>query len=100
MPPRRPRTRVYVDGFNFYYAAFRRARFQEYKWLDLVAFCRAALLRNDVQLVRYFTAPLDPSRGRDGQRARQEGYLAALRTTPTFLSPFGSCVLSWVCRWA
>ena len=25
--PRRPRTRVYIDGFNFYYAAFRRARF-------------------------------------------------------------------------
>jgi hypothetical protein len=24
-----PRTIVYVDGFNFYYAAFRRARFQE-----------------------------------------------------------------------
>ena len=72
VPPRRPRTRVYIDGFNFYYAAFRRARFREYKWLDLVAFCRAALPRNDVQLVRYFTAPLDPSRGRDGQRARQE----------------------------
>ena len=27
VPPRRPRTRVYIDGFNFYYAAFRRARF-------------------------------------------------------------------------
>ena len=31
--------------------------------LDLVASCRAALPRNDVRLVRYFTAPLDPSRG-------------------------------------
>ena len=46
------------------------------------AFCRAALPRNDVTLVQYFTAPLDPSRGRDGQRARQDAYLAALRVTP------------------
>ena len=50
--PRRPRTRVYTDGFNVHYAAFRRARFQQYKWLDPVAFCRAALPRNDVQLVQ------------------------------------------------
>ena len=89
VPPRRPRTRVYVDGFNYCYAAFRRARFQGYKWLDLVAFCRAAMPRNDVQLVRYFMAPLDPSRGRDGQRARQEAYLAALRMTPGLVTHYG-----------
>jgi hypothetical protein len=64
-------TRVYIDGFNFYYAALRRAGLGQYKWLDLVAFCRAALPRNDVQLVQYFTAPLEPSRGRDGQRGGQ-----------------------------
>ena len=38
---------MYVDGFNFYYAAFRRGRFQDHKWLDPAAFCRAALPRND-----------------------------------------------------
>jgi hypothetical protein len=27
----RPRTRVYIDGFNFYYAAFRRGGFVDYK---------------------------------------------------------------------
>ena len=32
----RPRTRVYIDGFNFYYAAFRRGAFADHKWLDLV----------------------------------------------------------------
>ena len=56
MSSRRPRTRVYIDGFNFCYAAFRPARFQQYKWLDLVAFCRAALPRNDTWLMRYSAA--------------------------------------------
>jgi len=99
VPPRRPRTHVYIDGFNFYYAAFRRARFREYKWLDLVAFCRAALPRNDVQLVRYFTAPLDPSRGRDGQRARQEAYLAALRATSGLVTHYGQFVEHAKLQW-
>src|SRR5664280_1604337 len=96
---RRPRTRVYIDGFNFYYAAFRRAGLGQYKWLDLVAFCRAALPRNDVQLVQYFTAPLDPSRGRDGQRARQAAYLAALRATPGLQTHYGQFVEHAKSQW-
>jgi hypothetical protein len=72
---------------------------QEFKWLDLVAFCRAALPRNDVQLVRYFTAPLDPSRGRDGQRARQEAYPAALRTTPGLVTHYGQFVEHAKLQW-
>jgi hypothetical protein len=92
VPLRRPRTRVYIDGFNFYYAAFRRARFSEYKWLDPVAFCRGALPRNDVELARYFTAPLDTSRGREGQRMRQDVYLAALRATPGLVTHYGQFV--------
>lgn len=99
MSSRRPRTRVYIDGFNFYYAAFRRGRFQDHKWLDPVAFCRAALPRNDVQLVRYFTAPLDPSRGRAGQRARQDAYLAALRATPGLQTHFGHFVEHAEVQW-
>jgi hypothetical protein len=97
--PRPPRTRVYIDGFNFYYAAFRRARFHQYKWLDLVAFCKAALPRNDVRLVRYFTAPLDPSRGRGGQRARQDAYLAALRATPGLQTHYGQFVEHAKSQW-
>jgi hypothetical protein len=96
---RRPRTRVYIDGFNFYYAAFRRAGLGQYKWLDLVAFCRAALPRNDVQLVQYFTAPLDPSRGRGGQRARQAVYLAALRATPGLQTHYGQFVEHAKSQW-
>ena len=45
VPLPKPRTRVYVDGLNFYYAAFRRSRFERFKWLDVsapaVPHCRA-----------------------------------------------------------
>ncbi len=92
MAERRPRTRVYVDGFNFYYAAFRRGDFGSYKWLDLVRFCEAALPRNDIDLVRFFTARLDPARGRGAQRARQDVYLEALSTLPRLTAHFGEFV--------
>ena len=88
----RPRTRIYIDGFNFYYAAFRRGGFADHKWLDLVRFCEAALPRNDIELVRFFTARLDPSRGRTGQRSRQDAYLEALATLPRLTIHFGEFV--------
>lgn len=92
LPTVRPRTRVYIDGFNFYYAAFRRGRFAAYKWLDLVRFCEVALPHNDVQLVRFFTARLDPPRGRRGQRARQDVYLEALSDARRLKTHFGTFV--------
>ena len=88
----RPRTRVYIDGFNFYYAAFRRGGFADYKWLDLVRFCEIAMPRNDIELVRFFTARLDPSRGRAAQRARQDVYLEALTALPGLTIHFGEFV--------
>jgi len=88
----RPRTRVYIDGFNFYYAAFRRSDFAAYKWLDLARFCEIALPHNEVDLVRFFTARLDASRGRDSQRARQDTYLEALHTVPRLSIHFGEFV--------
>jgi uncharacterized LabA/DUF88 family protein len=87
-----PVTRVYIDGFNMYYAAFRRGAFADFKWLDLVRFCEAALPRNDVDIVRLFTARLDPSRGRAGQRARQDAYLEALGTLPRLETHYGRFV--------
>jgi uncharacterized LabA/DUF88 family protein len=88
----RPRTRVYIDGFNFYYAAFRRGAFADYKWLDLVRPCERALPRNDIELVHLFTARLDPTRGRAGQRSRQDAYLEALTTLPRLTIHFGEFV--------
>ena len=50
--PRRPRTRVYIDGFNFYYAAFRRARFQQYKWPGFTGkYEVAVVVSNDADLL-------------------------------------------------
>ena len=87
-----PKTRVYIDGFNFYYAAFRRGDFAVCKWLDLVRFCRSALPRNDVELVRFFTARVDPTRGRAGQRARQDAYRGALAALPRLSIHYGEFV--------
>jgi hypothetical protein len=56
--PERPRTNVYIDGFNFYYAAFRgaRARPAALKWLDILKSSQLLLPEYEVALVRYFTA--------------------------------------------
>lgn len=75
-----PRTRVYIDGFNFYYSAYDRAGLAQYKWLNLVEMCRAALPHNDINLVRYFTAKVGATPTDLGQPQRQEAYLQALRS--------------------
>ena len=73
------RTYVYVDGFNLYYRALKKTK---YKWLNIEALVEGLLdPDNDIQCIRYFTAPvsgkLDP-----GQPVRQQRYLQALSTIP------------------
>jgi uncharacterized LabA/DUF88 family protein len=73
---------VYIDGFNFYYAAYAEGEYGDYKWLDLCRFCDDLLPKLDVVAVRYFTAkvkslPHDPNNYR-----RQDAYLRALSTLP------------------
>jgi uncharacterized LabA/DUF88 family protein len=80
------RTRVYVDGYNLYYACLRRS---PHKWLNIHALCTALLPRNQIDLVRYFTAqvsarPHDPS-----QPQRQQTYFRALGTVPEISIHFG-----------
>ncbi|MGH8209828.1 MAG: NYN domain-containing protein [Steroidobacteraceae bacterium] len=59
--PRRHRTIVYVDGFNFYYGAVRGT---PWKWLDPVALFRRVLgPQNDIIQVKYFTARVSPTAG-------------------------------------
>jgi uncharacterized LabA/DUF88 family protein len=95
----RPRTRVYVDGFNFYYASFRRGAFADYKWLDPVRFSEVALPRNEIELVRFFTARLDPSHGHRAQRERQDTYLLALEGIPRLTVHFGEFVVNRKRQW-
>ena len=54
----RPRTAVYIDGYNLYYGRLRNTPF---KWLDLVQLFQAVLTERDqneqLMFVKLFTAP-------------------------------------------
>lgn len=70
------RTYVYIDGFNLYYGAVRGA---PYKWLDLMAMCKALLKPNHIILhIKYFTARVHPTQYDPQKHIRQQTYLRAL----------------------
>ena len=69
------RTIVYIDGFNFYYAAVKHT---PYKWLDFAAMLRALLQPHHlVTGIKYFTAPVSGKRDPQ-QPLRQQTYWRAL----------------------
>jgi hypothetical protein len=73
------RTYVYIDGFNLYYRALRKTKF---KWLNLEALARSLVgSDNDIQKIRYFTAPVS-GKFDAGVPIRQQRYLQALSTLP------------------
>ena len=90
--PGLPRTNVYIDGFNFYYAAFRgrRPRAPRLKWLDIAEFSRLLLPGHNVRLVRYFTAAVKPVQWDPSQHLRQGAYLRALASFPEVSVHMGS----------
>lgn len=72
------RTRVYVDGFNLFYAALSGSR---HKWLDLFSLFQNHVLKPAavVEQVHYYTAPIKASAADDKQAPiRQQRYLRAL----------------------
>jgi 6-hydroxy-3-succinoylpyridine 3-monooxygenase len=71
----RPRTIVYIDGFNLYYGAIRDT--PSLKWLDLARFCKLLRPHDDLRLIRYFSALIDGP-----TKPNQDAYLRALSTTP------------------
>ena len=80
------RTRVYVDGYNLYYACLKRS---PHKWLNVFQLAATQLPRNNIDKLRYFTArvsarPHDPT-----QPQRQETYFRALATVPRIEVHFG-----------
>ncbi|HNJ46915.1 MAG TPA: NYN domain-containing protein [Novosphingobium sp.] len=80
------RTRVYVDGYNLYYACLKGT---PHKWLNIHALAAAQLPKNQIERVRYFTArvrarPHDPT-----QPQRQETYFRALSSVPEIDLHFG-----------
>lgn len=72
------RVAVYIDGFNLYYGALRD---EPHRWLDLEALANSFLTSRQLLVdVKYFTAKVQDTPGKPGQRARQEKYLRALGT--------------------
>lgn len=73
--PTRPRTIIYIDGFNLYYGVLKQA--PALKWLDIEKFCRLLRPHDDIQAIRYFSAlVMGP------ERPHQIAYFKALATTP------------------
>jgi hypothetical protein len=70
----RPRTIVYIDGFNLYYGAVKGT---PWKWLDLAALFSQIRPADDIQSIKYFTAMVSGP-----TKPNQETYLKALATTP------------------
>lgn len=81
-PPQRPRTIVYIDGFNLYY---RRLKGTPYRWLNIERMCSILLPHNQIEHIKYYTARItDPSKF-----SRQDVYLRALATLPHVSITYG-----------
>lgn len=73
------RTRVYVDGYNLYYACLRRSAF---KWLNIHDLAVRLLPRNRIDKTHYFTAKVSARPHDPDQPQRQQTYFRALQTVP------------------
>jgi uncharacterized LabA/DUF88 family protein len=81
----KPKTYVYIDGFNLYYGCFKsptRHGWSKYKWLDFEKLCDQLLPRNDVLAIRYYTADVSNRAPDNHQADRQRVYLTALSALP------------------
>ena len=90
------RTSIYIDGFNFYYAAVKDT---PYKWLDLKAtFATLLQPHHQITAIKYFTAPV--SGRRDPQQPlRQQTYWRALRATTPELQVHQGSFLTHPVTW-
>lgn len=74
------RTTVYVDGFNLYGGALKRAP-AGYRWLDIDAMVKAILRPNNrIDAIHYFTALIQPDGDGDPSPDHQKIYIKALET--------------------
>ena len=80
-------TNLYIDGFNLYYRALKDTPF---RWLDLRKLAKTLFPQDAIHRVCYFTARLDARPGNPSQRQRQQAYLRALATLPSFDAYYGS----------
>lgn len=80
------RTRVYVDGYNLFYACLKGTA---YKWLNIYQLVDTLLPRNDIDKLRYFTAQVSARPHDPNQPQRQRTYLRALAAVPEIEVHFG-----------
>ena len=79
-------TIAYIDGFNLYY----RAAKPNHRWLNIEALCSASLSSTcTIKAVKYYTAHVS-GRTDPGAPARQNAYLAALKTLPLVSIHYGN----------
>lgn len=83
----KPRTVVYIDGFNLYYRALKKT---SYKWLNLDKLCSLALPKNDVVWINYYTARVSSRSGNTSAPKDQQTYLNALTSIPSLTVHYGS----------
>lgn len=82
----RPRTYVYVDGFNLYYGGLRGSR---HKWLNLRALLERVMKRNEIEKIWYFTALVKARPGQRDHTINQRTYVRALETLPGLEVEYG-----------
>jgi hypothetical protein len=80
-PWTKPRTIVYIDGYNWYHAVFKHH--PEWKWLNLESFFKALRPREGVVAVKLFSAMVDMHNPLSEAYQRQLRYFDALRTLPS-----------------
>jgi hypothetical protein len=72
-------TYVYIDALNFYYGAVKGTA---YKWVDFEALARVLVPRDQLGLIRYFTANVKPRYPGDRAHERQHAFLRAVDANP------------------
>jgi uncharacterized LabA/DUF88 family protein len=93
IPLSKPKTIVYIDGFNLYYGMLNKHR-AGLKWLDINKLLMILLPNNEIQKIKFFTARVsgkyDPSKPN-----RQEIYFRALKTLPNVNIIEGTFLFKW-----
>jgi hypothetical protein len=90
----RPKTIVYVDGFNLYYGLRARAKqanlaAPEHRWLNLYKLAQFLLADSEIVQVRYFTSLVKPEPSDPQVPVRQQIFLRALATVPQITVELG-----------
>ena len=74
------RTNIYIDGFNLYFGCLKGS---PYRWLDVHRLCTLLLSKNNqINRIKYFTAPVSGRPEDPQQPMRQQMYYRALKTVP------------------